>query len=37
MHEARCSGLVHWDDTEDWDGEEGEREGQDGEHMYTHG
>ena len=26
-----CSGLVHWD------GEGGEREVQDGEHMYTHG
>ena len=21
MHEARCSGLVHWDDPEGWDGE----------------
>ena len=21
MHETRCSGLVHWDDTEAWDGE----------------
>ena len=40
MHEAGCSGLVPWDDPERWDGEgsggEG-REGQDGEHMYTHG
>ena len=30
-------GLVHWDDPEGWDGEGGGREGQDGEHMYTHG
>ena len=21
MHETRCSGLVHWDDPEGWDGE----------------
>ena len=27
MHETGCSGLVHWDDPERWDGE----------HMYTHG
>ena len=25
------------DDPEGWDGEEGGREGQDGEYMYTHG
>ena len=37
MHEAGCSGLVHWDDPERWDGEGGGREGQDGGHMYTHG
>ena len=37
MHEAGCSGLVHWDDPEGWDGERGGREDQDGEHMYTHG
>ena len=37
MHEAGCSGLVHWDDPEGWDGEGGGREGYDGEHMYTHG
>ena len=37
MHEAGCSGLVHWDDPERWDGEWGGQEGQDGEHMYTHG
>ena len=34
MHEAGCSGLVHWDEPEGWDGEGGRREGQDGEHMY---
>ena len=37
MHETGCSGLVHWDDPEGWDGEGGGRKGQDGEHMYTHG
>ena len=37
MHETECSGLVHWDDPEGWDGERGGREVQDGEHMYTHG
>jgi len=37
MHEAGCSGLVHGDDPEGRDGEGGRREGQDGEHMYTHG
>ena len=37
MHETGCSGLVHWDDSEGWDGEEGGRGVQDGEHMYTHG
>ena len=37
IHEAGRSGLVHWDDPEGWDGEGGGREGQDGEHMYTHG
>ena len=37
MHEAGCSGLVPWDYPEAWDGEVGGREGQDGEHMYTHG
>ena len=36
MHETGCSGLVHRDDPEGWDGEGGGREGQDGEHMYTH-
>ena len=37
MHEAGCSGMVHWDDPEGWDGEGGGGEGQDGEHMYTYG
>ena len=37
MHETGCSGLVHWDDPEGWDGEGVGREGQDGKHMYTHG
>ena len=36
MHETGCSGLVHWDDPEGWDAEGGGRQGQDGEHMYTH-
>ena len=25
MHDTECSGLVHWDDPEGWDGEGGER------------
>ena len=37
MHETGCSGLVHWDDPEGWDGEGGGRGVQDGEHMYAHG
>ena len=37
MHETGCSGLLHWDDPERWNGEGGGREVQDGEHMYTHG
>ena len=37
MHETECSGLVHWDDSEEWDGEGGEKGVQDGEHMYTCG
>ena len=38
MHETGCSGLVHRDDPEEWDGEGGRWEGvQDGEHMHTHG
>ena len=37
MHDTGCSGLVHWDDTEGWYGEGGERGVQDGEHVYTRG
>ena len=37
MHETGCSGLMHWDDPNGWDGERGRRGVQDGEHMYTHG
>ena len=36
-NQTRCSGLVHWDDSETWDGEGIGRGVQDGEHMYTHG
>ena len=35
MHDTGCSGLVHWDDPEGWDGEGGGRGVQDGEHVYT--
>ena len=37
MHDTGCSGLVHWDDPEGWDGEGVWRGVQDGEHLYTHG
>ena len=37
MHDTGCSGLVHWDDLEGWDGERGEKDVQDGEHVYTCG
>ena len=37
MHDTGCSGLVHWDDPEEWDGEGSGRGVQDGKHMYTHG
>ena len=37
MHDTGCSGLVHWDDPEGWDGEGVGRGVQDGEHMYTRG
>ena len=37
MHETGCSGLVHWDDPEGWDGEGSGRGFQDEEHMYTLG
>ena len=33
MHDAGCSGLVHLDDPEGWDGEGGGSGVQDGEHM----
>ena len=36
-HETSCSGLGHWDDPEEWDGEGGGTGVQDGEHMYTRG
>ena len=37
MHETGCSGLVHWDDPEGWEGEGGGRGVLDGEHMCAHG
>ena len=37
MHDTGRSRLVHWDDTEGWDGEGGGRGFQHGKHMYTHG
>ena len=37
MHETGCSGLVHWDDPEGWDGEGGGRRVQDVEYMFPHG
>ena len=37
MYDTGCSGLVHCDDPEGWDGEVGGRGVQDGEHMYTRG
>ena len=37
MQDTGCSGLVHGDDPEGWDGEGGGRGVQDGEHMYTRG
>ena len=36
-HETGRSGLVHWDNSEGWDGEGGGSGVQDGEHMYIHG
>ena len=35
MHETGCSGLVHWDDPEGWDGEGGSGWGTH-VHMYIH-
>ena len=37
MRDTGCSGLVHWDDPEGWDGDRVGRGVRDGEHMYTHG
>ena len=37
MHDTGCSGLMHWDDQEEWDGEGSWRAVQDGEHVYTCG
>ena len=37
MHDTGCSGQMHWDDPEGWDGEGGGRGVQDGKHMYTRG
>ena len=36
INETGCSGLVHWDDPEGWDGEGGGKGVQDGEHMYMY-
>ena len=36
-HETGCSGLVHWDDPEGWDGDGGGRGVLDEEHIYAHG
>ena len=30
---VKSSGLVHWEDPEGWDGEEGRRGDRDGKHM----
>ena len=35
MHDIGCSGLVHWDDPEGWDGDGGGRGVQDGEHTMA--
>ena len=37
MQDTGCSGLVHWDDAEGWDGGGGGRGVQDGKHIYTCG
>ena len=34
MHDTGCSGLVHWDDLEGWDGKGGGRRVQDGEYIH---
>ena len=35
MHDMECSLLVHWDDLEGWDGEEGGRGAQDRKRVLT--
>ena len=35
MQDTGHSGLVHWDDLEGWDGEEGGRGAQDGKRVLT--
>ena len=37
IQDTGCLGLVHGDDPEGWDGEEGGKGVQDEERMYTHG
>ena len=37
MYDTGCSGLVHWDDPEGWEGEGYGRGVQDGERMYSRG
>ena len=37
MQDTECLGLVHWNESEGWYGEEGGRGVQDGEHVYTRG
>ena len=37
MHGTGCSGLVHWDYPEGWDGEECGRRVLDGEHIWACG
>jgi len=37
MHDTGCSGLVHWDYPEGWNGEGGGRGVQDAEHVCTRG
>ena len=36
MHDTGCSGLVHWDDSEGWDGEGGGRGVQKNIHIYEY-
>ena len=36
MYDTGCSGLVHWDDPEEWDGKGGGRRVQDGDHVFIH-